>query len=137
MLGLSLEVSVSQAEVRHYFGSSLTRYCRSTVRMAQAIGLNIDPMLHDPHMSLKEADIRRRAWWTIAGLDFLLCHSLGRPHAITYWSTQLPQDRPDDTLIDAQGKPGFRYILILQRLDKRVHQLQLTHGLFRFDDSIH
>lgn len=38
--------------------------------------------------------------WTIAGMDALVCLSLGRPSAITYYTTKLPQDIPDDQLGD-------------------------------------
>lgn len=41
--------------------------------------------------------------WTVAGLDALLCISFGRPSAINYYKTNLPQDRTDETLSDAPG----------------------------------
>ena len=44
--------------------------------------------------------------WTIAGLDALLCLSLGRPSAITYYTTQLPQDKPDEHFQDPAEFPA-------------------------------
>ncbi|GHJ89807.1 hypothetical protein NliqN6_6209 [Naganishia liquefaciens] len=72
----------------------------STIRQAICMGLHIDPMQLYPGMSQKDAEVRRRMWWTIAGLDALVCLSLGRPSAISYYSTKLPQDIPDDQLGD-------------------------------------
>ncbi|KAJ9099939.1 hypothetical protein QFC21_003945 [Naganishia friedmannii] len=72
----------------------------SIIRQAICMGLHIDPMHIYPHMSQKDAEVRRRMWWTIAGLDALVCLSLGRPSSITYYTTKLPQDIPDDMLGD-------------------------------------
>jgi hypothetical protein len=56
-------------------------------------------------MSPREVEVRRRLWWTIAGLEALVCLSLGRPSAIQYYDTQLPQDIEDDKLEDTLGAP--------------------------------
>ncbi|KAJ9090654.1 hypothetical protein QFC19_009512 [Naganishia cerealis] len=72
----------------------------SIIRQAISMGLHIDPLHIYPNMSQKDAEVRRRMWWTIAGLDALVCLSLGRPSSITYYTTKLPQDIPDDRLGD-------------------------------------
>lgn len=41
--------------------------------------------------------------WSVAGLDALFCVSFGRPSSITFYTTNLPQDRTDDNLSDAPG----------------------------------
>ena len=41
--------------------------------------------------------------WTVAGLDATLCVSFGRPSAINFYKTMLPQDRTDDNLSGAPG----------------------------------
>ena len=75
----------------------------SLVRQCIAMGLHVDPASLDPKMSLREAEVKRRIWWTVAGLDSLLCVSFGRPSAINFYKTNLPQDRPDDNLSDSPG----------------------------------
>ncbi len=77
----------------------------SLIRQAIAIGLHIDPIKIFPNISPREVEVRRRLWWTIAGLEALLCLSLGRPSAISYYDTELPQDIEDDKLSDTPGTP--------------------------------
>mgnify|MGYP002718846656 CR=1 FL=1 len=67
------------------------------------MGLHVDPVSLDPKVSIREAEVRRRMWWTVAGLDALLCLSFGRPSVINFYKTNLPQDREDETLSDAPG----------------------------------
>ena len=75
----------------------------SLVRQCIAMGLHVDPARLDAKISLREAEVRRRIWWTVAGLDALLCVSFGRPSVINFYQTNLPQDRTDDNLSDAPG----------------------------------
>jgi len=72
----------------------------SLIRQSIAIGLHIDPLHTFPQMPQREVEVRRRLWWTIAGLEALVCLSLGRPTAIQYYDTHLPQDIEDDKLED-------------------------------------
>lgn len=74
------------------------------IRQAVAMGLHVDPTQLYPSISLKDAEVRRRLWWTIACLDSFLCYMLGRPAAITHYTTQLPMDIPDDQLTDHTSK---------------------------------
>lgn len=41
--------------------------------------------------------------WTVAGLDALFCVSFGRPSAINFYTTNLPQDRTDNNLPEVSG----------------------------------
>lgn len=75
----------------------------SLVRQCIAMGLHVDPASLDPRISIRDAEVRRRMWWTVAGLDALLCLSFGRPSVIHFYKTNLPQDREDETLSDAPG----------------------------------
>ncbi|TXT07180.1 hypothetical protein VHUM_03350 [Vanrija humicola] len=75
----------------------------SLVRQCIAIGLHVDPTTWDSRISLREAEVRRRIWWSVVGLDCLLCVSYGRPPVTNYWTCQLPMDRPDDMLSDEPG----------------------------------
>ena len=75
----------------------------SLVRQSISLGLHVDPLLLDSNVSMREAEVRRRLWWSVAGLDALLCTLFGRPPCITYYTTALPQDRTDDNLSDAPG----------------------------------
>lgn len=75
----------------------------SLVRQCVALGLHVDPTHLDPRISMKEAEIRRRIWWTVAGFDCLLCVSFGRPSVITYYTCAIPQDLTDDKLSDEPG----------------------------------
>jgi hypothetical protein len=67
------------------------------------MGLHVDPVSLDPKISMRDAEVRRRIWWTVAGLDALFCVSFGRPSVIHFYKTNLPQDRTDDNLSDAPG----------------------------------
>lgn len=75
----------------------------SLVRQAIAVGLHVDPVSMDPGVSMRDAEVRRRVWWSIAGLDALTCVLFGRPSCIKYYTTNLPQDRTDDNLSEAPG----------------------------------
>nr|WVH01926.1 Q5KPI0-CRYNJ expressed protein [Naematelia aurantialba] len=75
----------------------------SLIRQAIGMGLHVDPTHHDARISMRDAEVKRRVWWTIAGLDSLLCLAFGRPSAINFYTTNLPQDRPDENLSDAPG----------------------------------
>ena len=72
----------------------------SLVRQCVAMGLHVDPLNFDPKMTIRDAEVRRRVWWTVAGFDALLCLSFGRPSAIKYYKTNLPQDCEDEDLLD-------------------------------------
>jgi len=52
---------------------------------------------------MRDAEVRRRIWWSVAGLDALLCVSFGRPSCIKFYKTNLPQDRTEDNLSDIPG----------------------------------
>lgn len=73
------------------------------VRQCIAMGLHVDPASLDTKISMRDAETRRRVWWSVAGLDALFCVSFGRPSCINYYTTNLPQDRTDDNLSDAPG----------------------------------
>ena len=73
------------------------------IRQCVALGLHVDPASLDSKISMRDAEIKRRIWWTVAGLDALLCVSFGRPSAVNFYTTSLPQDRTDDTLSDQPG----------------------------------
>lgn len=73
------------------------------VRQCVAMGLHVDPAILDPRISMRDAEVRRRIWWSVAGLDALFCVSFGRPSVINYYTTNLPQDRTDDNLSVAPG----------------------------------
>ncbi|WRT66485.1 uncharacterized protein IL334_003444 [Kwoniella shivajii] len=75
----------------------------TVVKQAIALGLHKDPLSLDPKISMRDAEIRRRLWWSIAGFDCMLCLFFGRPSTINYYSTNLPQDRPDANLADLPG----------------------------------
>jgi len=75
----------------------------SLVRQCIAMGLHVDPASLDGKVSVRDAEVRRRIWWTVAGLDALICLSFGRPSVINFYKTNLPQDREDETLSDAPG----------------------------------
>lgn len=75
----------------------------SLVRQCIALGLHVDPVSMDPNVSMRDAEIRRRIWWSVAGLDALTSVLFGRPSCITYYTTNLPQDRTDDNLSEAPG----------------------------------
>ncbi|RSH86499.1 uncharacterized protein EHS24_004756 [Apiotrichum porosum] len=75
----------------------------SLVRQCIAMGLHVEPTHLDPKISMRDAEIRRRLWWSVAGLDALLCVSFGRPTCINYYTCHIPQDRADDTLSDEPG----------------------------------
>jgi hypothetical protein len=80
----------------------------SLVRQCISLGLHVDPISLDPNVSMRDAEVRRRLWWSVAGLDVLLCSLFGRPSCITYYTTALPQDRTDDNLSDAPGSAQFQ-----------------------------
>lgn len=67
------------------------------------MGLHIDPVSLDTNVSLREAEVKRRMWWTVAGMDALLCVSFGRPSAVNYCTTCLPVDIPDHKMDDTPG----------------------------------
>ncbi|KAK8864494.1 hypothetical protein IAR55_001744 [Kwoniella newhampshirensis] len=75
----------------------------SVIKQAIALGLHKDPLSLDPKVSMRDAEIKRRLWWSIAGFDCMLCIFFGRPSGINYYTTNLPQDRPDENLSDAPG----------------------------------
>ena len=75
----------------------------SLVRQCISLGLHVDPLLLDANVSMRDAEVRRRLWWSVAGFDVLLCTLFGRPPCVTYYTTALPQDRTDDNLSDAPG----------------------------------
>lgn len=75
----------------------------SLVRQVIALGLHVDPAHLDPRITQKEAEIRRRVFWTVAGLDCLLCVSFGRPTIINYYTCAIPQDLDDATLSEEIG----------------------------------
>jgi hypothetical protein len=75
----------------------------SLVRQCIAMGLQVDPAVLDSRISVREAEVRRRVWWTVAGLEALLCVSFGRPTCINYYTCNLPQDIPDELLSDEPG----------------------------------
>jgi hypothetical protein len=75
----------------------------SLVRQVIALGLHVDPAHLDPRISQKEAEIRRRVFWTVAGLDCLLCVSFGRPTIINYYTCAIPQDIDDEVLSEEMG----------------------------------
>jgi hypothetical protein len=81
----------------------------SLIRQCIAMGLHVDPVSLDPKASMRDAEVRRRMWWTVAGFDALLCLSFGRPSAINFYQTNLPQDRTDDKLSDI---PGSAYAVL-------------------------
>jgi hypothetical protein len=67
---------------------------------------------------MRDAEVRRRIWcviyptianprWTVAGLDALFCVSFGRPSSITFYTTNLPQDRTDDNLSEVPGSAAI------------------------------
>ncbi|WVR06955.1 hypothetical protein IAU60_003991 [Kwoniella sp. DSM 27419] len=78
-------------------------YCGTMIKQAIALGLHKDPLSMDSQISMREAEIRRRIWWSLAAFDSMLCIFFGRPSQISYYTTNLPQDRPDDKLSDAPG----------------------------------
>nr|XP_018262849.1 uncharacterized protein I303_04334 [Kwoniella dejecticola CBS 10117]OBR85007.1 hypothetical protein I303_04334 [Kwoniella dejecticola CBS 10117] len=51
------------------------------VKQAIALGLHKDPLSLDPRISMRDAEIRRRVWWSIAGFDCMLCVFFDRPDA--------------------------------------------------------
>lgn len=53
------------------------------------------------HLAFPDEADRYR--WSVAGLDALFCVSFGRPSSITFYTTNLPQDRTDDNLSDLPG----------------------------------
>ncbi|WVW84031.1 hypothetical protein I302_106059 [Kwoniella bestiolae CBS 10118] len=73
------------------------------VKQAIALGLHKDPLSLDPKISMRDAEIRRRLWWSIAGFECMLSLFFGRPSTISYYSTNLPQDRPDANLSELPG----------------------------------
>lgn len=75
----------------------------SLVRQCIAMGLHVDPTHLDPKVSQKEAEIKRRIWWSVAGLDALLCVSFGRPTMINYYTCALPQDVTEESLSEETG----------------------------------
>ncbi|BEJ13037.1 hypothetical protein CspHIS471_0302110 [Cutaneotrichosporon sp. HIS471] len=75
----------------------------SLVRQVIALGLHVDPAHLDPRISQKEAEIRRRVFWTVAGLDCLLGVSFGRPTIINYYTCAVPQDIEDEVLSEEPG----------------------------------
>jgi hypothetical protein len=68
------------------------------------MGLHVDPVSLDSKISMRDAEVRRRIWWTVAGLDALFCVSFGRPSVIHFYKTNLPQDRTDDNLSDLRNE---------------------------------
>nr|XP_019011068.1 uncharacterized protein I206_04376 [Kwoniella pini CBS 10737]OCF49849.1 hypothetical protein I206_04376 [Kwoniella pini CBS 10737] len=51
------------------------------VKQAIALGLHKDPLNLDPKISMRDAEVRRRVWWSIAGFDCMLCVFFDRPDA--------------------------------------------------------
>lgn len=89
---------------RSYDGWSLVG---SLVRQCIAMGLHVDPVSLDPKISLREAEIRRRIWWTVVGLDAVFCLPFGRPTCVNYYTCNVPMDRPDEALSDEPGSAAL------------------------------
>ncbi|KAI1126187.1 hypothetical protein F5Y10DRAFT_245346 [Nemania abortiva] len=112
----------------------------SLINTAMQIGLHRDPT-HLPSMSLLEAEIRRRLWYTI--LELLLQSSLdsAMPPRITFddFDTESPSNNNDDELDESTTTltphPREAYtstaiqLLLIDSLPTRLRIVQLLNGL--------
>ncbi|WVF71283.1 hypothetical protein IAT40_006086 [Kwoniella sp. CBS 6097] len=111
-------------------------------KQAVALGLHKDPLSLDPNVSMRDAEVRRRTWWSIAGFDCMLCIFFGRPSLISYYTTNLPQDRPDESLSDAPGSAQHQFppsnVLSRETTEQTYHTAyyQLTIPSFELLDRI-
>ncbi|OXC67489.1 hypothetical protein AYX13_03998 [Cryptococcus neoformans] len=116
------------------------------IKQAIALGLHKDPLSLDPNISMRDAEVRRRLWWSIAGFDTMLAIFFGRPSGITYYTTNFPQDRSDDNLSDAPGSARQLLppsnVLASETTDQTYHtayyqltipSFELLEGIFHVD----
>ncbi|WVQ80822.1 hypothetical protein IAT38_002929 [Cryptococcus sp. DSM 104549] len=112
------------------------------IKQAIALGLHKDPLSLDPNISMRDAEVKRRLWWSIAGFDCMLCVFFGRPCGISYYTTNLPQDRPDENLSDAPGSAQQLLppsnVLVNETTDQTFHAAyyQLTIPSFELLERI-
>ncbi|KAF9925201.1 hypothetical protein FBU30_004981 [Linnemannia zychae] len=74
------------------------------IRMAQDLGLNIDPSEQEQIRNPVLAEQRRRTWWSCYVVERLVCAGLGRPLSITQedCETSFPRyDEPESLSTDA------------------------------------
>ncbi|KAF9928066.1 hypothetical protein FBU30_002666 [Linnemannia zychae] len=57
-------------------------YVGISIRMAQHLGLNRDPLKLNPHMPAIDREERNRIWWTCFMADRIISASFGRPQGI-------------------------------------------------------
>ncbi|KAI0406885.1 hypothetical protein F4802DRAFT_80531 [Xylaria palmicola] len=112
----------------------------SLIHRAMQIGLHRDPR-HLPSMSLLEAEVRRRLWYTI--LEFLVQSSLdsAMPPRISYddFDTEAPSNNNDDEIEESTTAlhPHPRgtctsmamQLLLIDSLPSRLRIVQLLNGL--------
>ncbi|KAI0097760.1 hypothetical protein GGR51DRAFT_540221 [Nemania sp. FL0031] len=112
----------------------------SLINSAMQIGLHRDPK-HLPSMSLLEAEVRRRLWYTI--LEFLVQSSLDSalPPRISSddFDTEPPSNNNDDEIDESttalQPHPRWAYtrtamqLLLIDSLPSRLRLVQLLSGL--------
>ncbi|KAJ8129598.1 hypothetical protein O1611_g4035 [Lasiodiplodia mahajangana] len=112
----------------------------SLVNSAMQIGLHRDPK-HLPRMSVLEAEVRRRLWYTI--LEMLVQSSLdaAMPPRISFedFDTELPSNNNDDEIDESttalQPHPRAAYtstamqLLLIDSLPSRLRIVQLLNGL--------
>ncbi|ODN94265.1 hypothetical protein L198_05121 [Cryptococcus wingfieldii CBS 7118] len=111
------------------------------IKQATALGLHRDPLSLDPRVSAREAEVKRRVWWSVASLDAMFSIFFGRPSSINFYTTNLPQDRADEELSESPG--SARELSTSNDLDSRITDqtfhtayYQLTIPSFEFLDGI-
>ncbi|OCF33020.1 hypothetical protein I316_05358 [Kwoniella heveanensis BCC8398] len=96
-------------------------------KQAVALGLHKDPLSLDPNVSMRDAEVRRRTWWSIAGFDCMLCIFF---------------DRPDETLSDVPGSAQQQFppshVMSNETTEQTYHTAyyQLTIPSFELLDRI-
>ncbi|WVQ99585.1 hypothetical protein IAU59_006721 [Kwoniella sp. CBS 9459] len=102
-------------------------YMGTLTKQAVALGLHKDPLSLDPNVSMRDAEVRRRTWWSIAAFDCMLCVFF---------------DRPDETLSDAPGSAQQQFppsnVLSNETTEQTYHtaHYQLTIPSFELLDRI-
>ncbi|TYJ55982.1 hypothetical protein B9479_003367 [Cryptococcus floricola] len=111
------------------------------IKQATALGLHRDPLSLDPRVSAREAEVKRRVWWSVASLDAMFSIFFGRPSSINFYTTNLPQDKADEELSESPG--SARELSTSNDLDSRTTDqtfhtayYQLTIPSFEFLDGI-
>lgn len=95
------------------------------IRLAQSLSLQRSP---EPHVSVKEAEIRGRIWWMLVHLDFHCSRYLGKPMIACLRETTIAPPNPTAGSELASSEPAFHSASILLTVEaKKAAESMAVH----------